>query len=125
MTFVSSTSKHKDESFQILSYWASDEYQLAMSKLAIFKPISGSKAVQNAFGQESAFYKGKNISAFFELKNAELAPAMFTKYHNVAKVALNQVLQKDLAIERKDINTSLREAEESVTKTIQQQESGN
>jgi multiple sugar transport system substrate-binding protein len=122
MTFVASTSKHQDAAFQVLSYWASDEYQLAMSKLAIFKPVSASKEVQSAFGQDSTFYKGKNVSAFFAAKNSKLAPAMFTKYHNVARNALIKVLTKSLAIEHKDVNTALREAEETATQTIKQQE---
>jgi multiple sugar transport system substrate-binding protein len=124
-TFVASTSKHPDEAFQVISYWASDEYQMMMSKLAEFKPVSGSSAVQSAFGQESPLYRGKNISAFFTTKNADLAPAMFTKYHNVAKSALIKVLTNSLAIEKKDVNTALREAEETAVKTIQEQEATN
>jgi multiple sugar transport system substrate-binding protein len=122
-TYVSSTSKHPDEAFQVVAYWASDEYQLAMSKQAVFLPVSASLKVRDAFGSESSFYKGKNVSAFFAYKNADLAPAMFTKYHDVAKNALIKVLQTSV-VDKKDVNTALREAEESVVKSIQQQESG-
>src|SRR5690606_19552780 len=64
--FVTNTSRHPEDAFQALSYFASDEFQLIMSKQAKFKPISNSQTVKDAFATDpNAFYAGKNVSAIF------------------------------------------------------------
>ncbi|WP_239634879.1 extracellular solute-binding protein [Paenibacillus sp. H1-7] len=115
--YITTTSEHKDQAFQALTFWTSDEFQQDNAKKGYFVPISSNPEVMKAFGQENPLYKGKNVMA---LRPKKYAPAGdVTKYDNAASRVpdLKSVIQG-----KKDINTVLREATESVNKTIEQQE---
>jgi multiple sugar transport system substrate-binding protein len=115
--FITSTSKHPDEAFQAISFFASEEFQLSMSEQARIKPVVKSDKVSKAFATKSTFYGGKNVSAIFALNPAELATSMFTKYHNTARTGLLNAFNSYLTGSG-DLNTLLRTAEETVNKGI-------
>jgi multiple sugar transport system substrate-binding protein len=119
--FVTSTSKHQEEAFQALAYFASEEFQLTMSEQARMKPVVKSEKVTKAFATKSTFYGGKNVSAVFALNPAELAASMFTRHHNLARTGLLNAFNGYLT-GAGDINSLLRTAEETVVKNIQAEE---
>jgi multiple sugar transport system substrate-binding protein len=119
--FVTSTGKHVEEAFKSLAYFASEPFQLMMSEQANFKPVITNDKVVKAFATKSSFYGGKNVSAVFALKPAELATSMFTTYHNMARNSLLNEFNNYLT-GGGDINTLLRNAEETATKGIQAEE---
>lgn len=117
--YVTNMSKHPEAAFQALSYFASDEFQLIMSRDAKFKPISRSKEVKEAFAlNPNSFYAGKNIAAIFANEPAPLATSMFSKYHNTARGPLLSGFQ-DFLLGNGDINTILREGAEAALKAIE------
>lgn len=119
--FVTSTSKHPEDAFKALAYFASEPFQLMRSEQANFKPVVTNEKVVKAFATKSSFYGGKNVSAVFALEPAELATSMFTTYHNTARNGLLNAFNTFLT-GGDDINTLLRNAGETVTKGIQAEE---
>lgn len=117
--YVTNTSKHPEDAFQALAYFASDEFQLIMSRDAKFKPISASNEVKTAFASNpNSFYAGKNVAAIFANEPAPLATSMFTEYHNTARGPLLSGFQ-DFLLGNSDINTILREGAEAALKAIE------
>ncbi|WP_176706853.1 ABC transporter substrate-binding protein [Paenibacillus hemerocallicola] len=112
--YVSSTSKYKDEVFEVLTYLTSDEYQMEASKLGNITVLNN-KSIQAALASSLPEFKGKNISAFIPKQVAP--PAYQTKYDSVVRGFMDAAF-KDVATGLKDINTALREAEEGANKAI-------
>jgi hypothetical protein len=61
--------------------------------------------------------KGKNLQAFFKDTVAKPAPA--TMYDTIAKQSMVRKGIRGIAIDRKDVNTALRETEEDINKQIE------
>jgi len=114
--FVSQTSKHKEPAYEVISYLASPEFQLELSKKGQYVSMLKNKEVRSAFGQNSALYKGKNAKAFLAEKNAP--PMQISKYNASAGGQLfNAFISVVTGVQ--DANTALRIAEETVNKTIE------
>lgn len=115
--YISSQSKHKDEAFEVIAHLLSDEVQTQLSKRALVTPLVDKK-IKTVFGQEIEWLKGKNVQAVFYNNYAPPAPirAAGLKFVDVAGVPGN-TFDKMLK-EGTDINTALREADESINKTI-------
>lgn len=110
---LSSTSKHKDDAMRVLSVLLSDEVQTDMSKsgrVSILKAPS----IQSVFAQDLAFMKGKNIQAIFKTEMANYEATI----HDAATINGLAAAVKSIVTQGKDVNTALREAEESVNKKI-------
>jgi multiple sugar transport system substrate-binding protein len=120
MMSIANTSKHKDEAFLVIATITSDEVQMQISrqgKLSILRD----KKIQEAFGADLDFLKGKNIAAIYKTKPA---PSFIpTKYDGISMGAVNTALN-DIVNNGKDLNTALREAEEKVNLRIAELESG-
>ena len=114
--YLSVTSKHKDDAFQVIDYLTSEEFLIEKAKQATFLPALNSAKVMAAFGQDAPMYKGKNVQAI-PMSNMA-APSPQSKYFSwaTAEVGVNAI--NAIILEGKDINTALREAEEAVTKRI-------
>ncbi|MEF3309349.1 ABC transporter substrate-binding protein [Paenibacillus sp. GYB004] len=117
--YITLTSKHKDDAFDAIAYFASDEFQMERSKEGRFLTTSNNKAVRDAFGKDNPMYQGKNVKALQPDKYA--SPSDVNKYNTVAADDLTAAMK--LVIQgTKDLNTALREAEETTTKKIQEKE---
>ena len=115
--FITTSSKHKDDAFQVAAYLASEEYQMEWVKQGEFLTALKSDALRKAFGQGTEMYKGKNIKAMLPEK---YAPAAFiSKYNSVAESQMGSAFTK-IILNQADINTALREAEEATNKKIQE-----
>ncbi|WP_158301922.1 ABC transporter substrate-binding protein [Paenibacillus mesophilus] len=110
---LSKTSKHRDDAMRVLSVVLSDEVQTDMSKNGRTS-IMKDPEIQAAFAQDLAFMKGKNIQAIFK---TQMANYEATLYDTAANNGLAAAV-KSIVTQGKDVNTALREAEESVNKKI-------
>jgi ABC-type glycerol-3-phosphate transport system substrate-binding protein len=117
--YVTSTSEHKEDAFDVISYLTTEEYQTQQSKLGKFLTVLNKKEIRQVFGQDNPLFKGKNIKALQPDKYA--APGGVNKYNGTASGELNTIL-KEVNMGNKDINTALREAAEKANKKIQELE---
>ncbi|ULL17720.1 extracellular solute-binding protein [Paenibacillus sp. H1-7] len=116
---LSSTSKHKDQAFEILAALTSDSYQMKISKAGTL-PIVRSSDVIQAFGQAAdpasgRNFKGKNVQAFFPKERA--MPSFVTKFDDVIAKRMNTAFNA-IAAGEKDAVTALREAQEGAVKDV-------
>jgi multiple sugar transport system substrate-binding protein len=107
--YMTTTNKHKDQTFEVIAFLASEEYQLPMVKQGQFPTALVSPALRTSFGQDTAMYKGKNVKAMLPAKYAKASA--FTKFNNLARNQLQGALEANV-LHKKDINTALREAAE-------------
>ncbi|MEF3304860.1 ABC transporter substrate-binding protein [Paenibacillus sp. GYB003] len=115
--YLASNGKYKDQSFEVIQYLLSDEFQLAKSKKALFVSLLKSEAIRSAFGQDAPMYKGKHIQAMMPGKPA--APSAQSKYFSASTSRLATTVVQDVVLKGKDLNTALREAEEAIVKQIE------
>jgi multiple sugar transport system substrate-binding protein len=111
---LSKTSKHKDDAMNVIATVLSDEVQLDMSKNGRTSIMKDPK-IRNAFAESLSFMKGKNIQAIFKTELAK--PYDSTLYDTLAMAQLGTAL-KNIVTKGNDVNTALREAEETVNKQI-------
>ncbi|WP_147433404.1 ABC transporter substrate-binding protein [Paenibacillus ginsengarvi] len=107
-------SKHKDMAFQVTAYVTSEEFQKHMARKG-YSPILKDAAVWAEYGKDLPFMKGKNIKAMIPDNPAPIVPA--TPYHAIAKAELETIM-KDILLNGKDMNTTLREADERANQKI-------
>lgn len=117
---VTSVSDNRDAAFLILLAVTSDEVQMDMSKngrLSILK----NPEIHEAFGSEMDFMEGKNIEAIF--KNTPAKTFNTTRYDGISFNHFNGAL-REVINEGVDVNTALRNAEESINQIIKEKEAG-
>ncbi len=112
---VTSTSKKKDEAFQVIAWLTSDEYQMERAKRG-FTPISTNPAVREAIGADLPYLEGKNPQAFLPQNPA--APSILTPYNAMANLEFLLKLREYMIGEIDDVNTMLRETAEIVNAKI-------
>ncbi|MDF2715411.1 MAG: extracellular solute-binding protein family 1 [Paenibacillus sp.] len=112
---VTSASKHKTEAFRVLSVILSDEVQLDMSKNAMMSVLKDRK-IQDEFGKGKPELASKNMVAMTKLKLAPLQPYKYPLSPNPASL-MNSVFT-EMVYSNKDMNTTLREADEQLSKAI-------
>ncbi|MDF2660868.1 MAG: hypothetical protein K0Q94_3659 [Paenibacillus sp.] len=113
--YMTATNKHRDVSFEVIAFLASEEYQLPMVKQGQFPTALASETLRNSFGQDTAMYKGKNVKAMLPAKYAKASA--FTKFNNLARNQLQYALEANV-LQKKDVNTALREAAERANAAI-------
>ncbi|MDF2722277.1 MAG: extracellular solute-binding protein family 1 [Paenibacillus sp.] len=117
--YVTSTSKYKDQAFEVISYLTSDEYQSVQVKNGKFLTTSSNKSLRQQFGQNNPMYAGKNVKAFQPDKYASAGSV--NKYNGSYNSEMNNII-RDVVFNNKDANTALREAAERVNKKIEETE---
>jgi multiple sugar transport system substrate-binding protein len=117
---ISPTSKNKDAAFFVIQTITSDEVQMDMSRQGRF-PVMSDPKFREAFGADLDYLKGKNMAAIYKTRPAKsFVP---TKYDGISMGAINNAL--DAVVNKGvDVNTALRQAEESVNQQIAAQENG-
>ncbi|MDF2715856.1 MAG: family 1 extracellular solute-binding protein [Paenibacillus sp.] len=114
---VSSTSKQPDAAFQVLAYLASEEAQTNISRKGRVSALKDTK-IKDSFGADLETIKGKNIPAVFKSTSAPLPTP--TKYdYIVTKDAHLQKYANEYLKGTGDVNTVLRQLEDSVNKEIE------
>ncbi|WP_079912578.1 ABC transporter substrate-binding protein [Paenibacillus sp. 32352] len=109
---LASTSKHKEESMEIIKYLASDEYQMARAKLGFITPLK-SEEVRKSMGAD--YSKKLNWNAVFYKPFAPIP--VKGAYENIGEKPLVSLVP-DYVLGNKDVNTVMREAEETANKAI-------
>lgn len=112
--YITSSNKHKEDTFDVLAYVTGEEFQLEHSKAASFMTPLKSAKVKEAFSQESALYRGKNIKALWPETYAP--PIQIDPYSSVYNDFEPGLL--DVITSGKDINTMLRDIAEKANKRI-------
>lgn len=112
-------SEHKDAAFQVVSYLASDEFQMEASKKGSFVPASKNPEVLKVFAQDNPVYQGKNVAALRPKKYA--IPGSVNAYNPGMSWHLDSQI-KEVIQGTKDLNEALRLAGESADKEIQEAE---
>jgi multiple sugar transport system substrate-binding protein len=113
---VSSTTKHADAAFKVLAFLVSEEMQMNTSKEGTI-PVIQSDAVKKEFGKNVPQLADKNIPALFKLSAADPRSPL-TQYDNIVVGVLTDSFTNSL-IQKKDVNTMLREAEELANKQVE------
>jgi multiple sugar transport system substrate-binding protein len=114
---ISPTSANKNAAFKIIEVITSDEVQMDMSRRGKF-PILSDPKFSSAFGADMDFMKDKNIAAIYKTKPAKSFTP--TEYDSLAMKAMNTAISN--IVKGTDLNTALREAEESINKQISEKE---
>ncbi|MCJ8012644.1 extracellular solute-binding protein [Paenibacillus sp. KQZ6P-2] len=115
---INSTSEHPDEAMKAISVITSDEVQKLSASKTLRVTALTSPEVQNAFGADNPFMKGKNIAGVFKSKPAP-AP-VFSPFNGDGMGIANKKFDEYLA--GKDLNTALREAEEEINKVLSEKQ---
>ncbi|RKN82001.1 ABC transporter substrate-binding protein [Paenibacillus ginsengarvi] len=112
--YVTSTSKQRDAAFQVLSYVASEEFQMWQAKTGTPAVLKDKSKTASVFGVDKPLYKGKHLTAILPDKFAD--PTVKTLYQAAADKEVNAALGAYAA--GQDVNTVLREAAERADKAI-------
>ncbi|TNJ61210.1 carbohydrate ABC transporter substrate-binding protein [Paenibacillus hemerocallicola] len=113
------TSKHKEEAFEAMAYLTSAEFQTAATKQGTLLPVLKDKSILQQFGQESAFYKGKNVGVLMPKQFAPVPDEPFSEFTATAQTALYGIYKK-VVTGNADINTAFREGTEEANKKIEE-----
>jgi multiple sugar transport system substrate-binding protein len=117
LLMVNSTGKHQEEAFRVIDVLTSDEVQTALNKRGRLTSLKDAKFRQS-FGESLSSMKGKNKDAIF--KNAAAPVPPITLYDGIGRS--NVISAGDKVINNKaDVNTALREAEDSANKRIEEE----
>jgi multiple sugar transport system substrate-binding protein len=120
--YMMSSSKHKEEAFKVVDFVLSDAMQMELSKLG--QPtVLLNPEIRKAFGQDFPMIKGKHMEAmYFDPPVAPSAPRdpklVVVQTNKLAGDTFNKVLSGT-----KDVNTALRELDESLNKAIAEEKS--
>ena len=113
LMMVSPTSKHKELVFDIIRYLTSEELQLNMTKNARMTALNN-EAMKKQFGESLPVMKGKNLAGALKTKMAGITPSDYD-------VPVSGIVNKagsSVALNKKDVNTALRDAQEEADKAI-------
>jgi multiple sugar transport system substrate-binding protein len=118
--FVSSSSKYKEQAYLAVSHIADSEVQDIVNQSGKLSSLKKTTEMKNTFGTNLSYLKGKNVGAIFGVTVSDLAPP--TDYDPALRALINNtVLMQSVTELGKDLNTALRETEESANKLIEQQ----
>lgn len=113
--FVTQTSKHKDQAFQVIAHMVSDEFQAKLARNG-GGTVLASEQVRSQAGQDVAAAKGKNVKALYYYP---FAPSSPPRANHLTDVSVNFADSFQKMIETQaDVNTTLRLLEEDVNKAI-------
>jgi multiple sugar transport system substrate-binding protein len=110
---IASTSKYKDEAFQVISYFISDEMQMVVSQEATFVPASNRPEILAQFASKQPIIQKRNVQALFKLQTS------IDFIHPYKSIADKHIKAEfDSMKKGVDENTALRNAEEKTNKDI-------
>jgi multiple sugar transport system substrate-binding protein len=115
--YVTSTTKHADDAFKVISVLLSEDVQTDMGRQGKTVPVLKDRSVLDPFGKDIPALQSKNVVALTRPKLAELQPIKYPFITTPATIAINAF--NSVAFDGVDINTALREADELLNKEIQ------
>ncbi|GAA3405379.1 ABC transporter substrate-binding protein [Paenibacillus hodogayensis] len=112
--------RNKEATMEVLKYMISEEFQTGMARKGIM-PVLNDEAVKKEIGKESP-YKDRNWKAIFYNK---FAPIPAKGIYDAELVGQYTAAGNNIAMDKMDVNTALRTAEEASVKKIQEFKSKN
>ncbi|TNJ66136.1 extracellular solute-binding protein [Paenibacillus hemerocallicola] len=116
MLIVSKASKHKEAAYRVLMTMISDEVQQRLNKSGQITALKD-QSLKMTYAQDSQIYNGKNLQAIFKVSPAPLPD--YSRWKSATDTFINAVAQ-EMALQKKDMNTALREQEERANKAMQE-----
>ncbi|MDQ1913450.1 extracellular solute-binding protein [Paenibacillus sp. GD4] len=113
---VTSLSTQKEEAFQLVKLWLSEDVQKQLSAIGR-APALNSPEARKQFGTGLPGFKGKHLDALFMLQAAK-SPSV-SKYEAEGAKQLRSAFQ-NMIKQNLDVNTALRQAEEQINKAVEQ-----
>ncbi|MEF3308481.1 extracellular solute-binding protein [Paenibacillus sp. GYB004] len=114
--FITSTSKYKDQGMEVLKFLVSDDFQMQLSRKG-FIPVVKTKAVRDAFAQDTTFKDKQIVEALYTNKPA--APMARSANEGLVLSPLGANLAK-VIMGQMDLNTALRQTEEQGNKALEE-----
>ncbi|TMV45028.1 extracellular solute-binding protein [Paenibacillus mesophilus] len=116
--YMTNSSKHKKAAFQVAAWLTSEDMQSYLASDFGMFPSVTNEEVRKSFLKNDPLYKGKNVGAFRYNKETPLVPARKPGLANVnASTPFMKEMEK-MILESRDVNTTLRAAEEAINKAI-------
>jgi multiple sugar transport system substrate-binding protein len=116
MMVISKTSQYKQQAMQVIQTITSAEAQTIQAKNGRV-PVLTDPAVIAQYGKDLPWLANKNTAAFFKFKASPI-PKPNINDKEVQPFIRN--IAKAIAVDKKDINTALREAQEQADKKLEQ-----
>ncbi|RKN64906.1 ABC transporter substrate-binding protein [Paenibacillus ginsengarvi] len=117
--YVTKTSKHKEDAFDVIAYMTSEEFQNNLARKGMLPILKDRVAGMSQFGQEVPLLKNKNVKALLPEK---FAPSALTKVEIVRGQSPGHTAffdaYQNVVLGTKDTNTALREAGEKLDKSL-------
>lgn len=110
--------RNKEAAMEVLKYMISDEFQTEMARKGIM-PVLNNESAKKELGKDSP-YKDRNWSAVFYNKFAVIPPKA---PYDADLVNIYVSFGNNIALDKMDLNTALRGAEEAAVKKIQEYKS--
>ncbi|TVY08892.1 ABC transporter substrate-binding protein [Paenibacillus cremeus] len=114
MLVITKASKYKEQAMQVIQLITSPEQQMAMSKDSQVTVLNDPEIVK-AYGTGNPALKGKNTAAYFKYKSSPTPTP--NKYDKEVQTLIRN-MRGEMALNKKDINTVLRETQEAADKKI-------
>lgn len=119
--FITQTSKHKDEAFDVVAYMVSDEFQTDLARNG-GGTVLVSERVRSQAGKDVPGAQDKNVKALYYYPFAQTSPP---RANNLTNVSVNFAASFQKMIETKaDVNTTLKQLEEDINKAIAEAKAG-
>lgn len=114
MLIITETSEHKEHAMQVLKYMVSEESQMHIGRHSRIPALKG-KQYEEVYGSDNPKLRDKNLAALFKNPSSPTPPP-----HQFDKEvqAIIRDIRKELALNNKDINTALKEAQERAEQVI-------
>jgi multiple sugar transport system substrate-binding protein len=106
--YITGSSKHKEQAFEIMSYLTSDEFQTIQARRG-YAPVVNKPEIAKVIGQDTEVLKGKNVKSLLPDKYA--SPVMLSRQSAAVEAAMYKALES-IVQGKSDMNTALREAVE-------------
>ncbi|MEF3308704.1 ABC transporter substrate-binding protein [Paenibacillus sp. GYB004] len=104
-------SKKREDQMRVMEVLFSDEVQMTMSRKSAKQPVMKDPKFKQMFAQDLPELKGKNIAGVFK-SNSAPAPVNSIYYYKASKFVSDEFV--NVVSNNKDINSSLRDAEEQI-----------
>jgi multiple sugar transport system substrate-binding protein len=112
---ISKTTKHQDETMKVLEVVTTDEVQLLSARKTARMSRLNNDEMKKQFGADVPYLKGKNVQAIF--KNTVSPTPLYSIYETNGK-KIGQQKFRDFLADKIDLNTTLRQADEEINKSI-------
>jgi len=116
MLIVNKTGKNKEAAYRVLLTMISPDTQQELTKNSRITPLKDPN-LKAMFAQNSRVFEGKNLKAIFKVQPAPLPD--YSKWSTVVSPFVTAVAD-DMALNKKDMNTAMREQEEKANKALEE-----